>query len=594
MNVRNFSVVSGRMMMIVALLFHAAIGTMAQSSRPRYSHSQATQSPDTIPVDTVIRLRMNTYLSSKSAHVGDTFTATVTDPVMVNGFEALPPGATITGRVTQVVPAKRMNKSGMIALDFNEISLPNGLSTQIVGVLTSDDPTVEKMIDDENRMSGGKGKDAAVFIGGSGILGAILGGVSGGAKGAAVGGAVGAGVGLASVLLSKGEEAMVPAGTEFGLRLKQPLPVPNAANTYDPAVDNSVDRSAPGNSSQANPPDSSAEVRAQASRNSDREVENTSRTSERLPQPSDSDVASTPPPTNTSRDSEAQPTTADESRETQPREEDLPLDSVTMIRRAQQALREEGYYEGAVDGVLTPRFENSLKTYQREHNLPQTGRLDLETAKSLRIVGASRAVASSQRTPSSARQSSSANPSNPSPARPTVERPSVSTSTEDSSAVPSSSRERSRQPTIETSSTQNQSVSQTQGATTSSAAKLQRQAADLLAEYQRLIGVRLTGTGMEMSGKAVYTDDEISLLYAFDSFANSTQLYSRLLPSLQSQQGLRSATLAMAREARKTDKIFTTSANRWANALNPRWDAIRQEVLKLMYVFSINTAELDY
>jgi hypothetical protein len=65
------------------------------------------------------------------------------------------------------------------------------------------------------------------------------------------------------------------------------------------------------------------------------------------------------------------------------------------------------------------------------------------------------------------------------------------------------------------------------------------------------------------------------------------------MPSLQSPQAIRGATLAMAREARKTDKIFSTSNTRWINVLNPKWDAIRQEVLKLMYSYKINTSELD-
>jgi hypothetical protein len=126
-----------------------------------------------------------------------------------------------------------------------------------------------------------------------------------------------------------------------------------------------------------------------------------------------------------------------------------------------------------------------------------------------------------------------------------------------------------------------------------SASSILKQAQDLLAEYQRMIGVRLTGTGLESDGRTVYTDDDIDLLFALDSFANRAQLYVRLLPTLQTQQGIRSATLSMAKEARRTDRIITTSSSRWINRLNPRWDAIRQEVLKLMYTYSISTSEIE-
>jgi hypothetical protein len=169
MNNRNRLMTTAQIALVCLLTLQASIFSYSQNSRPRYSNSQPTQSSDMIPVDTVIGLRMNTYLTSKTAHVGDKFTATVTVPVYVDGREAIPAGATIDGRVTQVKPAKRMNKSGMIAVEFDVINLPNGLSTQIVGVLTSDDPETQKQIDDENQVSGGKGKDATVFVGGAGM-----------------------------------------------------------------------------------------------------------------------------------------------------------------------------------------------------------------------------------------------------------------------------------------------------------------------------------------------------------------------------------------------------------------------------------------
>jgi hypothetical protein len=577
MKKRNLFTAKARIAVAGLIIFNSVIFSYSQNSRPRYSNSQPSQSSDMIPVDTVIGLRMNTYLSSKTAHVGDKFTATVTLPVYVDGKEAIPAGATIDGRVTQVRPAKRMAKSGLIAIEFDVINLPNGLSTQIVGVLTSDDPETQKQIDDENQVSGGKGKDATVFVGGSGVLGAILGGVAGGGKGAAVGGAVGAGVGLATVLLSKGEEATVPTGTEFGIRLKQPLPVPTEANTYDPAQDN---KSPQNNSPNANPTDSSADARAQASQGSARDIEHTSKPETRYPQPAERDASTNLPP---SRDS--QPVNSNDA-DPLPIEEDLPLSSQEMLRRAQKALNEEGYYEGEIDGVMTQRVENSLKTYQREHRLQETGILDMETAKSLRIIRANKSPGNNDRAaipPSSSPQNTARGSTEPASPRVTIETPSTTTSSRPSS---------NRHPVETDSQPQSTPDMQRAGNSLAGASKLQRQAAELLAEYQKLIGVRLTGTGIELDGKAT-SDDEISLLYAFDSFANSTQLYARLLPSLQAQQSIRSATLALAREARKTDRVFTTSSTRWVNVLNPKWDAIRQDILKLMFSFNINTAELD-
>src|SRR5262249_24067087 len=63
------------------------------------------------------------------------------------------------------------------------------------------------------------------------------------------------------------------------------------------------------------------------------------------------------------------------------------LSSPEGIKRAQGALQEQDYYEGKIDGVMSDRTSGALKTYQHEHNLPETGQLDDATAKSLGING---------------------------------------------------------------------------------------------------------------------------------------------------------------------------------------------------------------
>jgi hypothetical protein len=126
-----------------------------------------------------------------------------------------------------------------------------------------------------------------------------------------------------------------------------------------------------------------------------------------------------------------------------------------------------------------------------------------------------------------------------------------------------------------------------------SANSLQRKAEDLLSEYQRVYGVRMTGTGVEVDNAAQYKEAEIELLFAIDSFANATQLYTRLAASLRDRQSLRGATLAMAREARRTDRVISTTTSRAADSLAARWDAVRQDVLRLMQAHSINSSEVE-
>ena len=538
------------LMIICLLLMNAFHVAFAQRRGSHPSTTSQSQRSDVIPEDTVISVRINEYLSSRTSKVGDKFTATVSTPVYVVGQIAIPAGSIIEGRITQVLAARRMNKPGTIAVEFDSISLPNGLSTQIVGVLTSDNPEIQKQIDEENRMSGGKSQDNAVFIGSSGAIGAILGAISGGAKGAAVGGAIGAGIGLAGVMMKKGEDASVPAGTAFGIRLKQALPSPTLADNVggEPANQPQNDN--------ANP-DPAAQTRAESAGNP---------TNDRT-----STIPDDPRPSRPNPSGDAPVTSEPEREPVESEEKTLPLSSSEMIRRAQIALTEEGYYEGEVNGEMNTRTTAAIKTYQHEKNLPETGTLDEATAKSLKIIGSKPAV--------------------PRPVRNNDAAPSVSQN-DTNRSVQNRPEKAVNQSTQSTTSTGNSTSVQVSG-DNHSASSILKQAQDLLAEYQRMIGVRLTGTGLESDGRTVYTDDDIDLLFALDSFANRVQLYARLLPTLQSQQGIRSATLAMAKEARRTDRIVTTSSSRWINRLNPRWDAIRQEILRLMYTYSISTSEIE-
>ena len=603
-------------MLALALITSLSDWTSAQDTRPRYNSAQHAEQSWTLPPDTVINVQMNGTLSSRTAHVGDKFTATVTVPVYANGRTVIPAGSIIEGRVTQVTPAKRMSRSGTIAIDFDDLVFPNGTTLGLVGILTSDDPETRRRIDDESRVSAEGNKRPAVFVGGGGAIGAVLGGIAGGGKGAVVGGAVGAGAGLASILLSKGEEAQVPSGTPFGVQIKQALIIRESfisegtrggdlpPDQMPDRRQERIDRTEP----VAAPPD-----------NPDRpipgRVESDVRTEVELPAPGAPEPA---------------------------------LSSPEMVRRAQGALKNQGYYEGAVDGVMSPRTQGALRTYQRENNLQETGDLDPATAQKLGIVGrgnvertADRPAASgtdvaqdnamatvisarANRTPEGAISvliNTQANTGGwrwfgehvvngdtlevyARAVRPRgmvtqaltrgrielmvkegvdyVRRVVVHSAGGDQVIALVGRPEPSAEPSSPSGS-----------AAAASANSLQRKAEDLLAEYQRVYGVRMTGTGVEVDNAAQYREAEIELLFAIDSFANATQLYARLAPSLRDRQSLRGATLAMARQARRTDRVISTTTSRAADSLAARWDSIRQDVLRLMQVHGIGSSEVE-
>jgi len=173
------------------------------------------------------RVRMNETINSKTSKVGDRFTTTVTEPVYSNTGEiVIPTGSKVTGRVDSVKAAKKGGDPGSISATFIEVRLPNGTRRAINGSLTDLDTKSAKS-DNEGTASGDDRKnDKLIFIGGGGAGGAVLGGAIGGGKGALIGAILGAGAGLAGERLTKGEEAEVKSGAEFGIQLNQSISLP--------------------------------------------------------------------------------------------------------------------------------------------------------------------------------------------------------------------------------------------------------------------------------------------------------------------------------------------------------------------------------
>ena len=182
----------------------------------------------TVPADTVIRVRLNQQLSSRTARVGDRFSANVTEPVHAGaGVEVIPVGSKVWGRVSSVRKAGRRTP-GQILVGFYSVQLPNGTAYTINGSLTSlqaDDVNS----DNEGTVSGrGNRKRDAVFIGGGAASGAIIGAIAGGGKGAGIGAIIGGALGTGARVYEREQDAEVKSGTEFGVILNRNVTMPAA------------------------------------------------------------------------------------------------------------------------------------------------------------------------------------------------------------------------------------------------------------------------------------------------------------------------------------------------------------------------------
>ena len=182
----------------------------------------------TVPTNTVIRVRMNDHLNSKTARVGDRFSTNVTEQVYsANGTEVIPVGSKIWGRVASVRAAGRRTP-GNITVSFTSLQVPTGKTYAMNGSLSSlqaDDVNA----DNEGTVRGkGQRKRDAVFIGGGAAGGALIGAIAGGGKGAAIGALLGGGLGTGARVYEKEANADVKSGTEFGVILNRPMSLPKA------------------------------------------------------------------------------------------------------------------------------------------------------------------------------------------------------------------------------------------------------------------------------------------------------------------------------------------------------------------------------
>jgi peptidoglycan hydrolase-like protein with peptidoglycan-binding domain len=169
----------------------------------------AAQNRITLPAGSVILVRTQTILESSSVRVGQTFDTVVDDSVGIDNYTVIPSGSHIRGTITYVQPATR-SQSGVIEVDFNQLTLSDGTTYPIQGRLTSTDPEERRQIESSSNQR-------VVLVGGRGGIGAAIAGA--GSQNNSTSGILGA----LGALLSEGRNVSVPAGTQIAVQLEQAL-----------------------------------------------------------------------------------------------------------------------------------------------------------------------------------------------------------------------------------------------------------------------------------------------------------------------------------------------------------------------------------
>ena len=167
----------------------------------------------TIPAGTALRLRVTRGFGSDISRVEERVSATLAQPVTINGRTVVPAGSLVTGYVSEATRPGKVKGRGRVGVRFTRItpvheSRSYSMQTR---TWTAVAPATKK-------------KDA-LTIGIPAAGGAALGALIDGKKGAGIGAAVGGGAGTAAVLTTRGKEARVGRGATLLVRLASPLTI---------------------------------------------------------------------------------------------------------------------------------------------------------------------------------------------------------------------------------------------------------------------------------------------------------------------------------------------------------------------------------
>ena len=165
----------------------------------------------TIPAGTALTLVLTNSIASDTSAVEDAVTADLTDPITVDGREVLPAGTRLTGVVTAVDDANRVQGLAMIAFRFTS--------------LRTGDTRYDLQTAPQSHLATATKREDAIKIGIGAGAGAAIGGILGGKKGAGEGAAIGGGAGTGVVLATKGREVRLGPGANVTTHLTVPLTV---------------------------------------------------------------------------------------------------------------------------------------------------------------------------------------------------------------------------------------------------------------------------------------------------------------------------------------------------------------------------------
>jgi hypothetical protein len=190
----------------------------------------------TLPAGTVIRVRIDEWVSTDRNLTGDSFSAVLDQPIVVGGWVVARRGQSETGRVSTVKKGGHGGGASQLGVDLPELTLVDGqqlpLQTQLF----------------QTSAGTSHGQDAAV-IGTTTGVGAVIGAIAGRGTGAAIGAGVGATAGIIGVMSTPGRPTVISPETVLSFRLQAPVTISTEKSqfAFQPVTQSDYDSRSPQN-----------------------------------------------------------------------------------------------------------------------------------------------------------------------------------------------------------------------------------------------------------------------------------------------------------------------------------------------------------